>query len=403
MVANLSANTPGDFTQMLQRAESLQTFIESQATEAEALRHMTDATVETFHAEGLYRMLLPRELGGSELNWVEAMRVTEQVAYADGAAGWCLMVGNIEVGAGGVYLSDNGVEHLFRHGNEILIAGQGIPRGYARKVDGGYKIHGEWSYGSGIYHADYIHTGCILMDGDQPVMTADGIPEVIICHVEKKDITLKDNWDVMGLRGTGSFDYSIDEMFVPDDLCHPFSLTEPLRGPHMYSLGLVGYTTWGHTSFALGVGRRALDEVAELARSKGNVFGLLGDGASFQERYARAEASYRGARELCYSSWQDICDSLDADKEITKTQIALIRLAMRHIHETVSEVCTFAHKAGGGVSLRASVLQRCYRDIHAGTQHILLSDQIIQDCGKVLLGMSPPAQHWTILGLRGES
>ncbi|MGR8949704.1 MAG: acyl-CoA dehydrogenase family protein [Gammaproteobacteria bacterium] len=400
MVANLARNEAATFEHLMERAEALRRFVESQADEAENLRHMTDATVETFHAEGLYRMLLPKELGGSELTWVEAMRVTEKIAYADGAAGWCLMVGNIEVGAGGAYLSDAGVAHLFSHGNEILIAGQGIPRGYATKVDGGYMIHGDWSYGSGIYHADYIHTGCILMDGGKPVMNDNGLPEVIICHVEKKDIRLKDNWDVMGLRGTGSFDYSIDEMFVSEDLCHSFSLKEPLRGSNNHSVGLVGYTTWGHTSFALGVGRRALDEVAEIARTKGNVFGLLGDGASFQERYARAEAQYRSARELCYSAWQDLCDTLGSGGKASKEEIALIRLAMRHIHETVSDVCTFAHKAGGGASLRSSVLQRCYRDIHAGTQHILLSDQIVQDCGRVLLGMSPDAEQWTILGLK---
>lgn len=394
-------STPIEAENFLARAEDLASLVEKESAEAEQLRHMTDKVVETFHREGLYRMLLPKELGGAELNWVQAMRVVERIAYADGSSGWCLMVGNVEVGAGGVYLSDAGIKHIFGNGSEILIAGQGIPRGYARKVDGGYQIHGEWSYGSGIYHADYIHTGCILMDGDKPVMLDNGLPEVIICHVEKKDINLKDNWDVMGLRGTGSYDYSIDEMFVADDLCHSFNLSSPLRGPNMYSLGLVGYTAWGHTSFALGVGRRALDEIKKLAATKGNVFGLLGDGPSFQERYARAEANYRSAREFVYRTWQDVSDTLDLGTEVSKEQVALFRLAMRHIHEVVSDVCTFAHKAGGGVSLRPSVLQKCYRDIHAGTQHILLSDQIMQDCGKTLLGMAPESSAWTILGLRG--
>ena len=401
MATNLTGEDRFDTEHFLNRAAVLRPLIEEQADEAERLRHMTDKTVETFHSEGLYRMLLPKELGGFELSWVEAMKVVEQVAYADGSTGWCLMVGNIEVGAGGAYLPEAGIEQIFANGNEILIAGQGIPRGFAREVDGGYMIHGDWSYGSGIFHADYIHTGCILMDGDRPVMLDNGLPEVIICHVAKKDIELKDNWEVMGLRGTGSYDYSIDEMFVPAELCHSFSQSQPARGPNMYAVGLVGYTTWGHTSFALGVGRRALDEVAELARTKGNVFGLLGEGASFQERYARAEAQFRSAHAFCYEAWQDLCDTMAAGGNANKQQIALIRLAMRHIHEVVSDVCTFAHKSGGGVSLRPSVLQRCYRDIHAGTQHILLSDQIIQDCGKVLLDMTPESSQWTILGVKG--
>ena len=133
------------------------------------------------------------------------------------------------------------------------------------------------------------------------------------------------------------------------------------------------------------------------------MFGLIGEGASFQERYARAEATYRAARSFCYAAWDDICESMAKEEPARLEQVALIRLAMRHVHEVVSDVCTFAHKAAGGVSLRSSPLQRCYRDIHAGTQHILLSDKIMQDTGKVLMGMTPKNARWSILGLETPS
>ena len=325
------------------------------------------------------------------------------MSIADGSSGWCLMVGNIEVGTGGAYIPDRGVEEIFAKGKDLLIAGQGIPNGVARPTDGGYRIDGDWSYGSGIYHADFIHTGCIVHDeDDKPVMTEAGTPEIRICLVERKDIDLKDNWDVMGLRGTGSYDYSIRDVFVPEERSHSFAIAAPLRGSFQFTLGLTGFTAWGHTGWALGVGRHALDEVRRLAQTKANPFGLLGDGASFQERFARAEATYRSARAFCYDVWDDICASMDREEPASLEQVALIRLAMRHLHDVVSDVCTFAHKAGGGVSLRRSPLQRCYRDMHAGTQHILLCDQIMQDTGRVLAGMAPSGARWTVLGLEAS-
>jgi alkylation response protein AidB-like acyl-CoA dehydrogenase len=335
---------------------------------------------------------------------VESLEVLERVSVADGSSGWCLMVGNIEVGTGGAYLPDAGIEEVFSKGKELLIAGQGIPNGLARPTDGGYRIDGDWSYGSGIHHADYIHTGCILLDekGEQR-LTDTGHPQIRICLVARKDVEIKDNWDVLGLRGTGSYDYSIKDVFVPVEQTHDFAIKKPLRGSYQFTLGLTGYTAWGHTGFALGVGRHALEEVKTLAQTKGNVFGLLGEGASFQERFARAEATLRAARAFCYSAWDDVCESLAKEEPASLDQVALIRLAMRHVHEVVSDVCTFAHKAGGGVALRPSPLQRCYRDIHAGTQHILLSDQIMQDAAKVLMGMAPKDARWSILGLETPS
>ena len=389
-----------NFAHFMTQAQALSTLVSAEAAEAERLRHLTDTTVHAFQQAGLYRLLLPRELGGAELALSEAMRVVETIARADGSAGWCLMAANIELGTGGAYLPDRGIARLFAQGSDIVIAGQGIPRGVARPVDGGYQIHGDWSYGSGIHHAAFIHTGCVLMQDGKPVINADGVPEVLICHVPREEIELKDNWDVLGLRGTGSFDYSIADLFVPEEMTHSIGLCEPQRGGNQYTIGLTGLTAWGHTTFGLGVGRRALDEVAALARSKENIFGRLSEGASFQERYARAEAMYRSVRAFCYSAWDDLSETLASGGRASLEQIALVRLAMRYLHEVVSDVCTFAYKAGGGISLRGGPLQRCYRDIHAATQHILLSDQIVQDCGKVLMGAADENATWTILGLR---
>ncbi|MCP5066538.1 MAG: acyl-CoA dehydrogenase [bacterium] len=392
------------FSDWMKRAEEVSPLVAAEADEAESLRHMTDRTVEAFKESELYYLTLPQELGGPDLPLVESLEVLEKVSEADGAAGWCLFVGNIEVGTAGAYLADAGIETVFTKPKDLLISGQGIPNGVARPVDGGYRIDGDWKYGSGIHHADYIHNGCIVLDEDgNPRMTDAGKREIRICLTERKDAEIKDDWHVLGLCATGSFDYSIRDVFVPAEMTHDFATTKPHRGSYQFTLGLTGYTTWGHTGFALGVGRHALDELKKLAQTKENPFGLLGDGASFQVRYAHAEGSLRAARAFCYTAWDDLCESMARQEPASLDQIALIRLAMSNVHDVVSDITTFAHIAGGGVSLRHSPLQRCYRDMHAGTQHILLADQIRQDTAKVLLGMAPENARWSPLGLEAPS
>jgi alkylation response protein AidB-like acyl-CoA dehydrogenase len=180
-----------------------------------------------------------------------------------------------------------------------------------------------------------------------------------------------------------------------------FDALKPERGGPQYAAGLVGFTSWGHTSWALGVGRRALDELAKLARSRVDPFGKLCDSASFRLAFAGAEGKYRAARALVYAAWDALSERFATGSKPTLEEIAMIRVAMRHLHDVISDVSTFAHRAARGASLRPSQLQRCYRDIHAGTQHLLLADEIMQECGKVLVGAAGPDARWTMFGVKG--
>jgi len=139
------------------------------------------------------------------------------------------------------------------------------------------------------------------------------------------------------------------------------------------------------------------DEFLEYA----DVFGKLCDSASFRQSFADAEAKYRAARALVYSAWDALSERVTKGEKPNLEEIALIRLAMRHLHNVISDLSTFAHRAARGASLRPSQLQRCYRDIHAGTQHILLADEIMQECGKVLLGATGADARWTMFGVKG--
>ena len=391
------------FEDLRRAANEILPLVEAEADEAERLYHLTDRLVAEFRRKGLYTLLTPKVLGGAEMPYVEAMELVERVAAVDGSAGWCMMVEGVMGASLGSFLPDQGARTVFPNGADVTMAGNGVPRGFARPVDGGFLIKGHWAYGSGIYHAEWIHSGCFIMDGEKMKLNRDGAPEIVLCQHPKSSIELKGNWDVLGLRGTGSYDYTLKEpeLFVPAHMCYMFDAVEPARGGPQYGTGLVGFTSWGHTSWALGVGRRALDELAKLARGRADVFGKLCDSASFRQSFADAEAKYRAARAFVYSAWDALSERVAKGEKPNLEEIALIRLAMRHLHNVISDLSTFAHRAARGASLRPSQLQRCYRDIHAGTQHILLADEIMQECGKVLLGATGADARWTMFGVKG--
>ncbi len=390
-----------EFERLKGVVDDLMPLVEADADEAEELSHLTDWVVAEFRRTGLYRLLTPEALGGPELPFVEAMELTERISWSDPSTGWCVMVAGVMGASAGAFLSEEGAAIIYPDGADVTVAGQGVPRGYARPVDGGYMIKGNWAYGSTIFHAEWIHSGCFVMDGDEMKLDADGHPEIILAHHPRDTIELTGNWDVLGLRGTGSYDYRQNdaELFVPDATCFPFDSPTQHRGGVQYSSGLVGLTSWGHTSWALGVGRRTLDELAKLSRERADVFGKMCDSASFKQSFAEAEAKYHSARAFVYRAWEDLGAGYADGRQGDVKQIALIRLAMRHLHNVISENATFAHRVSRGVSLRPSMLQRCYRDVHSGTQHILLADEIVQECGRALLGVTGEGAEWNVFGV----
>jgi indole-3-acetate monooxygenase len=404
MAQHLKAKSGGDtFARLRETAEALLQLIRTDAAEAATRTHLSDRVATELRRAGLWSMLLPRALGGAELSFVEAMQIVERIAWADGSTGWCTMVPNVVGASAGTSLPDEGVQTIFGSGPEVVVVGNGVPRGYARPVDGGFMIRGKWSYGSGVFHADWVHSGCFVMDGDKVKLNPDGRPEIVLMQHPRETVVLTGNWDTLGLRATGSYDYTLrtDEIFVPHHMTYKFDGASRFRGGPQYDIGLVGLTAWGHTAWALGVGRSALDEINQLANERRDVFGLLADSITFRKSYAEAEAKFRAARAFVYESWSDLAATLSAGEPSSVEQIALIRLAMRHIHDTISEVSTFAHKASRGVSLRNSRLQSAYRDAHSGTQLLLLADEIQTECARVLLGRTGPEASWTMFGVNG--
>lgn len=404
-VASLNHAAKPSLAELTARVESILPAIEAATDESEQLNRLSDGTFKLLRDAGLYSMIMPKDVGGAELSHVDAMRLGERVAWAHGSAGWCVIVNNAVGGVLSLLVPDEGAREIFADGPDTTVAGNGVPRGYARPVEGGYMIKGHWAYGSGIHHAQWIHSGCFVIDADGNVVKqANGQPEIVVTHHPRETIELKGNWDVLGLRATGSFDYTLKdagELFVPQHRCYGFNESKAKRGGPQGDLGLVGYTAWGHTTWALGVGRRLLDELAKLAAKRVDAFGKMNESATFKYEFARAEARFRSARAFAYQAWTSLAETFARGGAASLEQIADVKLAMRHVHDVISDVGTFAHRAARGASLHNGVMQRFYRDIHSGTQHILMADEIIQECGRVYLGAVGNDARWGVFGVDG--
>ena len=376
-----------------QRAKLVAALADEHAEIADREGRLAQPVVEALHREGLFGMWVPRSIrGGAELDPVSSLEVIENVSYGDPSAGWVLMASALAIGTGAAFLDDSAVAELFGGERLPVIAGQGTRPGTAVPQDGGFLLSGSWSFASGIKHGTHIHT--------LGVIQGTGEPRIFVLPVERA--TLVENWDVLGLRGTGSIDYTIDSVFVPEGYTHFAVSEEPKRGGRLYTIGVIGFAVICHSAWACGIGRRMLDELAATVRAKAGRAGALGASDSFQEQYAKAEATYRSARALVYETWRDVNKTLDRGDRLSRRQHTLMRLAMANATWSSHEVAMFVYKAAATTALRAGTIQRLFRDMHAGTQHVTSSPPVYQAIGRELAGLAGDTR-WQFLDLVGES
>lgn len=375
-------------TDFPERAKRVAAIANEQADAGDKQGFLSEPVVAALHREGLYGMWVPQALRGAELSPVESLQVIENVAYGDPSTGWVLMAAALAIGTGAAYLGDAAAQELFGSDRFPVIAGQGTRPGTAKAADGGYRLSGSWSFASGIKHATHIHTLGII--------ESTGEPRIFVLPVAKA--TLIDNWDVMGLRGTGSIDYTMDSVFVPEAYTH-FAVTEkPQRGGSVYTIGIIGFAMICHAGWACGIGRRLLDEIARYVTTRGGRAGTQSASEGFQEGYARAEGSYRAARAFVYETWEDVQQTLDRGDTLSVRQNTLIRLAMTQVTSASHGVASFGYNSAGTTALRAGVIQRLFRDMHAGTQHVVVSPPVMRALGRELAGLAP-GQQWRFLEL----
>ncbi|MCK9494307.1 MAG: hypothetical protein M0R75_02270 [Dehalococcoidia bacterium] len=357
----------------------------AQAEQQEAAGALTEASLAPLRDANLFGLMAPAELGGLEASPCDTLETFEEVSRAEGAVGWVLTTCAFATGLAGAFLGDDAAAEVFRDGMPI-IAGAGAPVGRARTVEGGFVLDGRWSYGSGIRHATHTHNGALILDPDGEVRSDLG-PHIFVTPIEAA--TLDDQWDVLGLRGTGSVDYAIEDCFLPDGFGHQTRGAVQRRGGATYTIGTAGMSTIAHTGFFLGIGRRVLDELADVARTKGAPGSRLTDSETFLDGYAAAEAGYRAARALVFETWRAIEHRIALGAAVDVGHIAAAQVAMCHLASASTDAATFAYQAGGGTSLRQGALQRAFRDTFAGRQHARVSGAVMRANMRTLLLAGP--------------
>src|SRR5215831_12031612 len=293
------------------RAKDVATIADRFADEGDRAGRLSQPVVEALHREGLLGMWVPRSVPrGSELDVLSSLEVIENVSYGDPSTGWVLMAASLAIGTGAAYLEGSAVDELFGGARLPVIAGQGTRPGTAVPVAGGFRLTGSWSFASGIKHATHIHTLGLIQGTNEPRIFVLPVTEA----------TLIDNWDVLGLRATGSIDYRIDDVFVPEPYTH-FAVTEtPRQGGDLYRIGIIGLAALVHSAWAAGIGRRLLDELSAKVRGGIGRSGTQASSETFHEQYAKAEAAYRAARALVYDAWGSVNDALERGEPLTTRQ-----------------------------------------------------------------------------------
>jgi alkylation response protein AidB-like acyl-CoA dehydrogenase len=369
---------------LLAAVERIRDVVAAGAEEAERLRTLPAATVRALCDSGLLALKVPESLGGAEADPVTQLEVLEALTRIDASAGWCLMVATTAVGLPAGFLPDAAIGKILADGRVPPAAVAIMPTGTATPVDGGYRLTGRWPFASGVRHAEWLTAGCWVRrdKGDA------GERHIVV--IPAAAAAIHDNWKVAGLEGTGSNDFSVTELFVPADFAWNFT-AGPRRGGALFRLGMPAFVAYEHVAFALGVARRALDAALDLARSKRrgiNVSAPVSERATFQALLGESEIRLRavraGAIELFEAAWATACAGQTPDRR----QQAELRSVAVHATETAAEVVTGLFRAaGGGALYRTGILQRCLRDIHAGTQHFMVSDSAYERLGQILLGV----------------
>ena len=349
-------------------------------------RELPPGLVQTMCKAGLFSLWLPKALGGPELTAVDFVRIIEAIARADGSVGWCAAVGACYSCFAG-YLEESAAHEIYGSGNTIL-AGTLNPTGRAVAVPGGYRVTGQWSYGSGIQHSNWVIGNCLVFDGDTARTNPDGSPVIRLMIFPRSDVTVIDTWRVSGLRGTGSHDFRLDGIFVPEQRAITGFGGTPTQPGRLYGLPFTIFSV-SLVGVPLGLARAAIDALTELAESKRPMDSkqLLKDKPAIQAAIGRAEATLRAARAFLFEAVQAMWDAAETSAPSLE-QRALVRLSITHVAWAAKQVTEMMFESGGGTALyEDGRLARCSRDAQAVAQHIALTSNNYEFAGRVLLGM----------------
>lgn len=370
----------------LESIRALQPQVEAQFETMDQERMVPLSLIEELRKLGLFRLAWPHSYGGFESDPMTQIKLLEEVSRMDGSLGWIATFAAL-TGFAAAQLDKTALRELFPTPDTVS-AGQYAPVGRAERVPGGYKVTARWSFGSGCRHADVMTGGVTVYEDGAVRMGADGQPETRMVVFPKKQCTiLLDTWDTIGLRGTGSHDYTVKDLFVPHE--HTFSYFDPPRidGPlYRYAPMFL----FSHTPMPLGIARAAIDKVIELGAQKRTFPGgrYLREEGKVQESVAEAEALWGSTRSYVFAALDDMWDDLVRGNEPSLHKRAVFRLSLIQVTRAAKEVVSLMFDTAATTAVqRGNLLDRQMRDILTLSQHRIVQTKMYRPTGRIFLGL----------------
>lgn len=364
------------------------------AAQAEAERRLPDALMSRLKEACLFSIYTPRQFGGLELPLPDALRVVEEVSRHDGSTGWTVALG-IANGYFTSVLNGPSAARVLDSG-AALIAGAPALGVRARRVAGGYRLSGRWSYNSGAPNADWIGSPAPVFEGETPVLDEQGQPELVFFFIRPSEAQIIDTWHVTGLRATGTQDLYVEDVFVPDEMTGAIALPAGPRPVQDCLLARIPLFPLLHLAqsppVCLGLARRAIEEFRELALTKPVSFGppRLCETVQAQVGLARAEALVRSARCYWYAEVEALWGAVLQGQEPSVEAMSSVRIASLTAAETSVAAADLLYRlAGTSAIFQSSALERCWRDVHTAAQHLGVQDGRWETAGRVLFGLEP--------------
>jgi indole-3-acetate monooxygenase len=375
---------------LLAQVERIAPVLRASGAKSEELATLAPEAVTALREAGLFQLKLPAVTGGAEADPVTEMMVLEALAYHDFTSAWCTMVGATGVASLGAFLSQAGLDRVFGSGRIPTASISFFPAGRATRSNGGYRLSGRWRFNSGIRHAEWV-IGGTLVEGTEK--ENGGRPVVMFAVIPASDVTLYDNWsDVVGLKGTGSCDCSVENYELPEHLSFVWDLLrpKPRRGGPSYLLPPFSYVAKEHGSVAIGAARRALDELINIATTTRGTFrsSKLDERQVVHRQIAEADLKIRAARALMHERYDQLYEKVSAGELAEGSDIADVRAICVHATDVAISVATSAFHFAGNTGLHhPHVLGRLLRDLNAAGLHQVMSDTAYENHGKFRLGI----------------
>ena len=380
---------PEELAAYLDAIEQITPVIREHADVAEQNSRLSPEVAEAMARAGLYRVAAPRSIGGGETHPFTQIGVIEAVARADGSAGWNLMIGIETTGMLGAALPHDRAKSLYSNAM-LIIAGALNPLGIAEPVDGGFRVTGQWPFASGCHNASYFWGQCIVHRNGERVRDEQGQVKLLEAVVPAAEFEIIETWDVAGLRGSGSHDVAVKDVFVPSDMVTGATVRRSKEQGPLFQMPIYARLAYNKVGVATGIARAAIDHFRTLAATKTPRASrsLLNERVDAQLAMANAEATLRSARAFVFESVGDLWETLVNGEVPTQEQRALVRLACSNAASAAVDAVQHIHAAAGAsANFRTNPLERCFRDVQVVRQQIMVSPQWTRATGRVLLGL----------------